>query len=467
MIYRGKHIALMDTSSVSFMQGLQNKGIKLDSILKDVFKETMEKFMKMKRFLGVLLSFAMMLTMMPISATPVHAAVGYDLWVGGTEVEAANPSGAGWSYNVSTHTLTLDGFNYSYSSYDSEVKSRGIIYSGNEAFTIELKGNNTINTCLECIYVGDIASPYPTDATLTVTGSGSLIAECSNNHSNTSAIYADNGAAFRSGSVSANSKGYGFFADRGDVNIESSVTSLTFMGDVKAISGKVKNEIAGKVWETADGEAKEIQASPDGQYLDEYKKAEFKGVPEYTVTFNPDNGSAVTEQKVAKGGTATKPTPDPAKDGYTFDGWYLGNTEFNFNTAIEADITLTAHWKENETPPEPKPEPTPAADDNTGFMLVMANNVTVKSGVLAKKARTKNAISVLGNRGIVTYELVSAKKAKKSCMKRFKVNMFTGQVKVKKGTGKGNYRLKVAVTDRGNYGKLGSVQIAEFRVRVK
>ena len=30
-----KHIALMDTSSISFMQGLQNKYIKLDSILKD------------------------------------------------------------------------------------------------------------------------------------------------------------------------------------------------------------------------------------------------------------------------------------------------------------------------------------------------------------------------------------------------------------------------------------------------
>lgn len=30
-----KHIALMDTSSISFMQGLRNKDIKLDSILKD------------------------------------------------------------------------------------------------------------------------------------------------------------------------------------------------------------------------------------------------------------------------------------------------------------------------------------------------------------------------------------------------------------------------------------------------
>ena len=30
-----KHIALMDTSSITFMQGLQNKKIQLDSILKD------------------------------------------------------------------------------------------------------------------------------------------------------------------------------------------------------------------------------------------------------------------------------------------------------------------------------------------------------------------------------------------------------------------------------------------------
>ena len=30
-----KRIALMDTSSISFIQSLQNKGIKIDSILKD------------------------------------------------------------------------------------------------------------------------------------------------------------------------------------------------------------------------------------------------------------------------------------------------------------------------------------------------------------------------------------------------------------------------------------------------
>ena len=189
---------------------------------------------------------------------------------------------------------------------------------------------------------------------------------------------------------------------------------------------------------------------------------------ERTVTFDSAGGSEVASQTVAKGEKATKPA-DPTRSGYTFDGWYKGDTAFDFNTPINENITIKARWKE-KTPgpkPEPKPDPNPTVDDNTGFMLVTANNVTVRSRVLAKKARTKSAISVLGNRGIVTYELVSAKKAKKSCMKRFRVNPLTGQVKVKKGTRKGKYKLKVAVTDWGNYGNPGSVQIAEFRIRVK
>ena len=141
----------------------------------------------------------------------------------------------------------------------------------------------------------------------------------------------------------------------------------------------------------------------------------------------------------------------------TYYVWYKAVGDDSHSDSTPKCVTVTIAEK----------SPTPTVDDNTGFMLVTANNVSVKSSVLSKKARTKSAISVLGNRGIVTYELVSAKRAKKSCMKRFKVNMFTGQVKVKKGTKKGNYRLKVAVTDWGNYGKLGSVQIAEFRVKVK
>ncbi|MCR5329206.1 MAG: InlB B-repeat-containing protein [Saccharofermentans sp.] len=65
-----------------------------------------------------------------------------------------------------------------------------------------------------------------------------------------------------------------------------------------------------------------------------------KGV---TVTFDPDGGSAVAVQHVVSGGTITTPE-DPSKDGYLFDGWYQGETKFDFTTPVTEDITLTAKW---------------------------------------------------------------------------------------------------------------------------
>ena len=61
----------------------------------------------------------------------------------------------------------------------------------------------------------------------------------------------------------------------------------------------------------------------------------------YTVTFNSDGTE--TKRTVAEGEKASKPT-DPTKTGYTFAGWYNGETAFDFNTAITANITLTAKW---------------------------------------------------------------------------------------------------------------------------
>lgn len=66
----------------------------------------------------------------------------------------------------------------------------------------------------------------------------------------------------------------------------------------------------------------------------------------WVVTFNPDNGEPAFAQNVEYEGKAIKPTPDPEKTGYTFDGWYLDEAEepFSFATTITSDITLTAKW---------------------------------------------------------------------------------------------------------------------------
>ena len=63
----------------------------------------------------------------------------------------------------------------------------------------------------------------------------------------------------------------------------------------------------------------------------------------HLVTFNSDGGTVVENKTVPHGSPVAKPT-DPTRDGYEFDGWFNGETEWDFNTAITAAITLKAKW---------------------------------------------------------------------------------------------------------------------------
>ena len=69
----------------------------------------------------------------------------------------------------------------------------------------------------------------------------------------------------------------------------------------------------------------------------------------WTVKFETEGGSAVAQQNVKNGQTATKPT-DPTKEGYKFGGWYDGDAKFDFDTPITKDTTLTAQWQLPEAP---------------------------------------------------------------------------------------------------------------------
>ena len=64
------------------------------------------------------------------------------------------------------------------------------------------------------------------------------------------------------------------------------------------------------------------------------------------VKFDSKGGSAVAAQTVQKGGKATKPA-NPTRTGYTFKGWTLNGSAYNFNTAVKGDITLVASWEKN------------------------------------------------------------------------------------------------------------------------
>ncbi len=69
-------------------------------------------------------------------------------------------------------------------------------------------------------------------------------------------------------------------------------------------------------------------------------------VANYTVTFNSDGGTAVAKQSIVPGESAKEPTA-PTKEAYIFDGWYLGNTKYDFSQKVTKSITLVAKWKED------------------------------------------------------------------------------------------------------------------------
>ena len=91
----------------------------------------------------------------------------------------------------------------------------------------------------------------------------------------------------------------------------------------------------------------------------------------FTVTFDTDGGSAVSAVEVKKGKTVAKPA-DPTKEGYTFDGWYLGDEKYNFSTAVKEDITLKAHWEAKTFTVTFTTSPNTSAEGNIGSSFALA-----------------------------------------------------------------------------------------------
>ena len=106
----------------------------------------------------------------------------------------------------------------------------------------------------------------------------------------------------------------------------------------------------------------------DGWYIDKNFDKEFdfntpisgditlyaKWVPwqHFKVTFDlRGHGAQLKVQKVGVGEKAKKPNPDPAADGWKFEGWYTTAEcviPFNFGTEIMSDTTIYAKWTKVE-----------------------------------------------------------------------------------------------------------------------
>jgi uncharacterized repeat protein (TIGR02543 family) len=69
---------------------------------------------------------------------------------------------------------------------------------------------------------------------------------------------------------------------------------------------------------------------------------------QYTVTFNPDNGSQTTLRTVNSGNTVGNMPDNPARSGYIFGGWYTapngGGSQFHADTVVTGNTTVYAKW---------------------------------------------------------------------------------------------------------------------------
>lgn len=72
-------------------------------------------------------------------------------------------------------------------------------------------------------------------------------------------------------------------------------------------------------------------------------------INKYQVSFNTDGGSSIVSQTIEHNKTATRPSTDPTKNGYTFDDWYTTSeytTKFDFTKPITSTTTIYAKFIE-------------------------------------------------------------------------------------------------------------------------
>ena len=80
--------------------------------------------------------------------------------------------------------------------------------------------------------------------------------------------------------------------------------------------------------------------------VDQDLTRDMKTETSYTVRFDTDGGNPKPgEQSVSTPyGRVKRPSSDPVRQGYLFDGWFTGQVAYDFSKPVTHNLTLTAHW---------------------------------------------------------------------------------------------------------------------------
>ena len=130
----------------------------------------------------------------------------------------------------------------------------------------------------------------------------------------------------RSNDTEAYSVTYG--ANIAEVNIRADKTGYTFKG-----------------W-YSDAEYTKSYTLPDTMPAGNIELYGLWTVNKYTISFNGNGGP--TPESITADYNSTITLPSPSRTGYTFGGWYIGETMFESNTMPAEDLILTAKWIPDE-----------------------------------------------------------------------------------------------------------------------
>lgn len=93
------------------------------------------------------------------------------------------------------------------------------------------------------------------------------------------------------------------------------------------------------------------------------------------VTLDLDGGNGNNKEYILRGQKLTLPTP--TKDGYTFDGWFNGENEYDFSLPVISTLSLTAHWVKNPTPPTTEPPTTQPTTQSTTELTTVSTTKNI------------------------------------------------------------------------------------------
>lgn len=141
----------------------------------------------------------------------------------------------------------------------------------------------------------------------------------------------------------------------GSVVNRGTITNGTFGGEVTNESGRSFGVISGGTFNGKVTNKNDISDSPE-ETPAKISGGTFNGevIGAYTVTFQSEGGSEVASQ--IRANTPADRPADPTKEGYTFIGWYNGESEWDFETPVTTGLILTAKWQVNQYTITFKPE---------------------------------------------------------------------------------------------------------------